>query len=221
MDLSTTETPKPSENAQSQKTVFPQVLYAMLQTATENGYADIVSWQSHGRSFRIKDKQRLVKEVMPLYFKQTKYSSLQRQLALWGFSRQTRKAGEDAGCYIHENFIRGDPDRIRFIYRVAIKKAASATSSEAGSSKRPLYSLRTPTTGTDKQLLKHDTLKLDSIDYRKLPSATISKTMSESGKDSTQNDDTNVNDDSLYESMDDNEEIDTMSMADFLSDVDL
>eukprot|EP00593_Proboscia_inermis_P014590 CAMPEP_0171326616 /NCGR_PEP_ID=MMETSP0816-20121228/117567_1 /TAXON_ID=420281 /ORGANISM="Proboscia inermis, Strain CCAP1064/1" /LENGTH=568 /DNA_ID=CAMNT_0011826135 /DNA_START=138 /DNA_END=1844 /DNA_ORIENTATION=+ len=42
---------------------------------------------------------------MPKYFKQSKFTSFQRQLNLYGFNRLTR--GNDAGGYYHELFLRG------------------------------------------------------------------------------------------------------------------
>ena len=44
-------------------------------------------------------------QVLPRFFKQTKYLSFTRQLNLWGFKRITR--GIDAGAYYHELFLPG------------------------------------------------------------------------------------------------------------------
>jgi HSF-type DNA-binding len=239
-DLSSSKTQKSSVHDSSQKiTTFPHVLHMMLEAAHENGYDDVVSWQDHGRSFRIKDKKRLVTEVMPRYFNQKNYASFTRQLALYSFIRLTRKAGEDAGCYFHEHFVRGDPDRIRFIRRVPIKKAARASSdteSDTQSIKHaaitqgavtdtqqdPIDSRRQQTTSEKRR--KQDPVKLESKD-KKVPSKTTSKAMAQrhdestSRIDSKQSDDQESGDYSLLHSMDDGEEVDDESMAEFLSDI--
>lgn len=66
---------------------FPLQLHLMLSNAHAGGYSDVCSWQPHGRSFLVKDRQRFVDEVLPIYFRQSKFSSFQRQLNLYGFVR--------------------------------------------------------------------------------------------------------------------------------------
>jgi HSF-type DNA-binding len=56
---------------------FPQALHKLLDDASINGFDDIISWDSHGRSFRIQDPPRFVEEVMPKYFNQSRYPSFQ------------------------------------------------------------------------------------------------------------------------------------------------
>ena len=68
-------------------THFPALLHAMLTRAEVDGYNDICSWNDHGRSFVVHDRDRYVQEVMPLYFRQTQFASFQRQLNLYGFHR--------------------------------------------------------------------------------------------------------------------------------------
>lgn len=43
---------------------FPEKLYNMLDRAEDDGIADIVSWQLHGRCFIVHQPQRFVKEVL-------------------------------------------------------------------------------------------------------------------------------------------------------------
>ena len=69
--------------------------------------SSIISWLSHGRSFLVHDKDRFVKEIMPLYFTSTRYKSFQRQLNMWGFQRICGPV--DTGAYYHQLFLRGIP----------------------------------------------------------------------------------------------------------------
>jgi HSF-type DNA-binding len=78
----------------------------MLDKAEKEGYEHIVSWQPHGRAFQVHDQTEFVDKVMPAYFRQTRFSSFQRQLSLYGFLRLTRR-GADHGAYYHECFLRG------------------------------------------------------------------------------------------------------------------
>jgi len=86
-------------------TPFPWKLHEMLENVEGDGFSHLVSWQSHGRAFVVKDSVRFVEKVMPFYFKQSKFASFQRQLNLYGFRRLTQ--GKDKGCYFHDCFLRG------------------------------------------------------------------------------------------------------------------
>jgi len=83
---------------------FPEKLHLMLDNVEEEGLDHIVSWHPHGRSFAVHKPKDFVAEIMPRYFKQTKLTSFQRQLNLYGFSRLT--VGNDRGGYYHELFLR-------------------------------------------------------------------------------------------------------------------
>ena len=56
---------------------FPQKLYRMLEYADKSpdDVQAIISWQPHGRSFKIKDKKRLQDEVLPLFFSSGQYDT--------------------------------------------------------------------------------------------------------------------------------------------------
>ena len=60
---------------------------------------------------------------MPNYFKQSRLSSFQRQLNLYGFSRVTN--GPDAGGYYHELFLKGRPALAVHMRRVGVTSATS------------------------------------------------------------------------------------------------
>jgi HSF-type DNA-binding len=101
---------------------FPSVLHRLLEEAEVGGYSDIVAWQPHGRSFLVKQQARFVREVMPRFFRQTRYASFQRQLSLYCFCRLSQK-GADHGAYYHPSFLRGPENAIQceYIRRQRIK----------------------------------------------------------------------------------------------------
>jgi hypothetical protein len=108
---------------------FPEKLHLMLSTVNRD---DIVSWQPHGRCFVVHNAKAFVNEVMPTYFRQTKLTSFQRQLNLYGFCRLT--SGRDRGGYYHELFLRNRPFLCKRMMRTRIKgtgiKAASSPQTE-------------------------------------------------------------------------------------------
>jgi hypothetical protein len=69
---------------------------------------------------------------MPKYFRQSKLTSFQRQVNLYGFRRLT--AGKDRGAYYHELFLRGRPDLYKRLVRIRVKgtgiKSASSPATE-------------------------------------------------------------------------------------------
>lgn len=111
---------------------FPERLYAMLNQAEQDGFEDVVSWSIHGRCFTVHQPKRFVDEVMPTFFKQSKLTSFQRQVNLYGFRRLT--AGKDRGAYYHELFLRGRPDLHRKLVRIRVKgtgfKSAASPATE-------------------------------------------------------------------------------------------
>ncbi len=83
---------------------FPEKLHEMLESESSDA-SPIVSWLPHGRAFIVRKPKLFTTQTMPKYFRQTKLTSFQRQLNLYGFRRITR--GTDAGAYYHELFLRG------------------------------------------------------------------------------------------------------------------
>lgn len=88
---------------------FPLKLQRILDKLESEGRTDVISWLSHGRAFLVKDSQRFVDEIMPVYFNQSKYSSFQRQLHMYNFARVTGHS-PDKGAYHHRCFLRGHPE---------------------------------------------------------------------------------------------------------------
>lgn len=131
-DDATTAEPKKKGARGGVSHPFPEKLHIMLDKVEEQGLDHIVSWHPHGRSFAVHRPKEFVAEIMPLYFKQTKLTSFQRQLNLYGFSRLT--TGNDRGGYYHELFLRGRLFLCERMMRTRIKgtgtKAAVNTDNE-------------------------------------------------------------------------------------------
>ena len=111
---------------------FPIKLHNILDQVEADGLSHIISWQPHGRCFVIHKPKEFADFIMPGYFRQTKLTSFQRQLNLYGFNRITR--GNDSGGYYHELFLRGKPFLCKHMIRTKVKgtkfKAASSPEQE-------------------------------------------------------------------------------------------
>lgn len=80
----------------------------MINNITLTMYLSISSnlrRQSHGRCFIVHNPQEFEENVLPLFFRQSKITSFQRQLNIYGFQRLTA-VGPDQNCYYHELFLR-------------------------------------------------------------------------------------------------------------------
>jgi hypothetical protein len=101
----------------------------MLEEMATVGDERIVSWQPHGKAFRVHLPQVFARTVMTHYFKQqTKYKSFLRQLHIYGFHRINK--GIDRGAYFHSMFIRNKKEMSLQMARLKIKRNKSGTSSE-------------------------------------------------------------------------------------------
>ena len=106
-------------------TPFPYQLHIMLESMdayATKGYnrgKSIVGWQRHGRAFKVHSVKQFVESIMPHFFNQTKYTSFQRQLNLYGFIRIT--VGRDKGAVYHPCFVRNQPQMIQGMVRKKVK----------------------------------------------------------------------------------------------------
>jgi len=82
---------------------FPDKLYAIL---SDPKWQHIISFKEDGRSWQVRDKQLLEKEVLPHYFRSGKYFSFTRKVLIWGF----RRSGK--ATYYHELFCRDRRDLV-------------------------------------------------------------------------------------------------------------
>jgi len=86
---------------------FPLKLHRIIERGEQEGYSSIIYWLPHGRAFRIHDQAKFVQIILPKYFFQSRFTSFQRQLNIYGFRKLCR--GVDQGAYCNEFFLRGRP----------------------------------------------------------------------------------------------------------------
>lgn len=78
---------------------FAEKLFDVLETGF---HADIVKWLPGGKAFIVMNKTRFANEILPIYFKDSQYTSFTRKLSRWKFTRVSR--GPYMGAYYHKNF---------------------------------------------------------------------------------------------------------------------
>ena len=100
-----------------QSATFPAKLYEIL---SKTELSDIITWMSHGRSWKIIDQVRFSNEVIPQFFAQSKQASFMRQVNGWGFIRITQ--GCDQNSYYNELFLRTKVHLVKFIQRRSAPK---------------------------------------------------------------------------------------------------
>jgi len=93
------------EDLASSKLPFVWKLYEMLEDVEINDQQDIVSWVEDGKAFKVHKMKAFVDEIIPKYFRQSKYKSFQRQLYFYDFHRVP--GGPNAGAYSHPKFQKG------------------------------------------------------------------------------------------------------------------
>uniref|UniRef100_A0A7S2K903 HSF-type DNA-binding domain-containing protein n=1 Tax=Leptocylindrus danicus TaxID=163516 RepID=A0A7S2K903_9STRA len=96
---------------------FPLKMHIML---SHTEFEDIVSWLPHGRAWRILKTKAFSEKVLPLLFRECKYSSFIRQVNGWGFQRLTQ--GVDRNSYFHELFLRGLPHLTKHMNRPSLSE---------------------------------------------------------------------------------------------------
>ena len=98
---------------------FPEKLHRLLLEVEAAGRSDVISFVANGRAFAIHKPDKFFKEVVPLYFRQSRLSSFKRQLNLYGF--ELINSGPARGGYYHELFVKDRPELCRRMRRVAVK----------------------------------------------------------------------------------------------------
>jgi hypothetical protein len=103
---------------------FATKLFDMITDAEKEGNDSIVSFTATGRAFRIHQKDELMKELVPRYFRrQKKFCSFRRQLSMYGFERVP--FGPDEGAFANRFFVRGN--RVMVVQNMKREKRGSWT----------------------------------------------------------------------------------------------
>lgn len=127
---------------------FPEKLHELLEKESTPDFHEnvqaIVGWLPHGRAFLVRKPKEFTRDIMPKYFRQTKLTSFQRQLNLYGFRRITQ--GTDAGAYYHELFLRGRPQLCLRMVRQKVKGTGHKQPADAQT--EPNFYALPPTTGS-------------------------------------------------------------------------
>jgi hypothetical protein len=76
---------------------FPVKLYAIL---AQKEFNEVITWQPHGRAWKVLKPQAFDSLVMPLFFEYSNYHSFNRLVNAWSFRRIS--SGPDRGSYYHE-----------------------------------------------------------------------------------------------------------------------
>jgi len=107
---------------------FPEKLHRLLLEVEAAGRADVISFVANGRAFAIHKPDKFFKEIVPLYFRQSRLSSFKRQLNLYGF--ELINTGPARGGYYHELFVKDRPEMCRRMRRVAVKVSPKGESTD-------------------------------------------------------------------------------------------
>jgi len=91
---------------------FPFRLHEILDTRE---LRHLISWQPHGRAWKVHNPEEFAKHLSKYFPKQTKYASFIRQVNMWSFTRIA--SGPDEGCYYHQSFSKRNPMLCREMVR--------------------------------------------------------------------------------------------------------
>ncbi|GMI02318.1 hypothetical protein TrVE_jg14146 [Triparma verrucosa] len=121
------------------KTTFPAKVHEILRLEDPS----VISWNAMGTSFAVRNRDRFINEVLPLYFRHNNITSFFRQLNLYNFQRSLK--GIDVGSYQHDLFLMDRPELIKLMKRTKTKGTLSPRGD--GSSRNSPFGGRSPTGG--------------------------------------------------------------------------
>jgi len=92
-----------STSNEHQYVSFPVIIHKVVTETTESDPA-IIQWVASGKAFKINEKHKKLGPILKEYFNHGKYSSVQRQLNMYGWSKHL--TGSYKGAFYHPNFHR-------------------------------------------------------------------------------------------------------------------
>eukprot|EP00984_Skeletonema_dohrnii_P034469 scaffold33569_cov84-Skeletonema_dohrnii-CCMP3373.AAC.3 len=109
-------------DTKEQQITFPHKLYEMLEYACDSEFNSACSWSADGSSFAISNRNVMMEELVPMFFRQIKFRSFTRQLNLWGFVRTGT-----TWRHTCELFHREKKHLLKQMRRIAVKSRGSST----------------------------------------------------------------------------------------------
>ncbi|EDO17740.1 hypothetical protein Kpol_1033p46 [Vanderwaltozyma polyspora DSM 70294] len=102
----------------------PTFVNKVWNMVNDDNNAELIRWSSDGLSIVINNREELVREILPKYFKHSNFASFVRQLNMYGWHKvQDIRSGsiqnsvEDKWQFENENFIKGREDLLENIVR--------------------------------------------------------------------------------------------------------
>jgi hypothetical protein len=82
-------------------------LHGLLDFLEKENKQSIISWSEDGKAFIISDTKTFINDIFPSYFEPFTWSSFEKKLRAWGFTRTpTRYSKDVAPTYLHPGFAR-------------------------------------------------------------------------------------------------------------------
>lgn len=135
------------DDGQGSSNSLPPFLAKTYEMVDDSSTDLTVSWSSSNKSFIVWNPPDFARDLLPKYFKHNNFSSFIRQLNTYGF----RKVDPEQWEFANEDFVRGQPERLKNIHR---RKPVHSHSNQN------LHGQGTPLTESERQGLKDDIERL-------------------------------------------------------------
>jgi len=79
-----------------------------MEALSQSDLSHAIAWLPNGKMFEVTSPTKLVEDILPRFFQETKFESFDRKLRRWGFKRVMK--GSSELIYHHPMFLRDDPE---------------------------------------------------------------------------------------------------------------